>query len=199
LPVLILVLGIYLFIYQPYSKNNLQQIDAVRYIDMDGLQDKLELASNAPLGKIVIYDENEYFIDDIKSREYTLNVNKLPNLLNFDMQGFGFLNRKNITIKLESQGEPVKISFYIQAEKDFVLLDSNFPRLGSAEGNAYEILIGKNPPPTIAVEITLPSDMVFQIQIQLEYHNTLLEYSVTANNAKINKVLRFIKSFEIKT
>ncbi len=197
--VAVLILTGYIILYTPFNGGNPQFVTAERQIDYDKKINSLILSSGAPLGKFqVTYGRREYFIDTL-AREIDIPLTVYPELLSYNLESVGFLNRKNITVVLKPQGDPLKIEVKVSSEKEFVLYDANFPYSRERSGTEYTVYIGKNPPNPLKLELTLPKDGVFTIILTISYDKPPLTLSIHDSDLALHSTLVLNKSIDIKT
>jgi len=123
----ICILTGYILLYDPFNTNNPQVITAERLIDPLHKKNSLLISSRAPLGKLqLLYNKRKYIIDT-SARQEKITFNDYPEYFSSALQSVGFLNRKNVTLSLESKGNPLRISVRVGSGDQFVLYDSNFP------------------------------------------------------------------------
>jgi len=80
-----------------------------------------------------------------------------------------------------------------------VLFDANFPYTRTPGGKEYTILIGVNPPLPLDVELTVPRNRAFTVEVTLEYLQPPEGYTLTGESVSVSNRLRFRKNLELKT
>lgn len=199
LTVFTFLLALYIFLFNPYHSNNLQKITARREIDIEQKKNSLVVASEAPLGKLEILYKDQKFLVDTKDRDHTILLHEYPNLFSYELNSVGFLNRRNMTIRLKPQGEPVKIDVKLIAEDEYVLYDSNFPFYRHTGGKQYSIFIGANPPNPLVLEFTLPKEHKFKILFSIKYNKLPFPLVINKENTALQTQLILNESIDIKT
>jgi hypothetical protein len=198
LVVVIILIG-YIILFNPFNSDNPQPVTAERQVDFDKRINRLILSSDAPLGKFeVSYDRREFSIDT-RARNVDIPLTRYPELFSYNLESVGFLNRKNITVVLMSQGDPFKIEVKITAESEFVLYDANFPYSRQRSGSEYTVYIGKNPPNPLKLELTLPKERRFHLGLTFYYDTPPLDVSVSGKDVRVNSELLLNKSIDINT
>ena len=115
------------------------------------------------------------------------------------VSSIGFLDRKNISLSLEPWSEPYRVSVRVKSDREFVLFDASFPYSRTPGGTEYSILIGVNPPLPLNLELTIPRNRTFTVEVTLEYLRPPEGYSLEWDHISVSSRLRFRKNLEIKT
>lgn len=195
----ICILTGYILLYDPFNTNNPQVITAERLIDPLHKKNSLLISSRAPLGKLqLLYNKRKYIIDT-SARQEKITFNDYPEYFSSALQSVGFLNRKNVTLSLESKGNPLRISVRVGSGDQFVLYDSNFPYYRAQSGKEYTVSIGKNPPNPLKLELTLPKNRQFTVNVTIEYDKPPVSLSLQGNSVILKPYMTLNKSIDINT
>jgi len=197
----VILIGLLLtfFLYSPYGENHPQPITAQYVIDRVEQQQYLELFSPAPLKNIKVVQEAGPISIDTRSRSYRLPLEDSGVYLETDVTSVGFLDRKNIELRLIPWSEPQRVRLNISAEEEFVLFDANFPYTRDPGGKQYTVLIGVNPPFPLPVQLTVPRNRAFTVEITLEYLRAPAGYELSTEHAAVENRLTVRRRLELKT
>jgi hypothetical protein len=193
------VLAFYILLFNPYSSDNLQVIYTQRKIDVTNKINSLVLKSEAPLNRLEVYYKQQEYVIDTREREYTILLHEYPNLFSYNVQSIGFLNRKNMKILLQPQGDPLKIDVQVISEDEYVLYDANFPVFRHRSGKQYAIFIGNNPPNPLNLELTLPKNRKFKVLLSIEYKKLPFPLVIKGKNVTLQTTLILNESIDIST
>lgn len=187
------------FVYSPYREQRPQPIDAVYVIDEVREEKFLELSSPAPLRNVRALNGDTTISIDTRSRFYRLPLVNPGEYLETAISSVGFLDRKNVSLSLAPWSEPYRVALSVTSDQEFVLFDANFPYMRTSGGKEYTVLIGVNPPLPLDVELTVPRNRAFTVEITLEYLKPPEGYALTGANVSISNRLRFRRNIELKT
>jgi hypothetical protein len=187
------------FVYSPYGEQRPQPISAVYVIDEVRDEHYLELSSPAPIRNVKALDGNTTISIDSRSRVYRLPLVDWGEYLETGISSVGFLDRKNVSLSLNPWSEPYRVRLSIFSEEEFVLFDANFPYTRTPGGREYTILIGANPPLPLNVELTVPRNRTFTVEVTLEYLQPPEGYELKGDSVSVSSRLRFRKNLELKT
>ncbi|UCF99424.1 MAG: hypothetical protein JSV89_07770 [Spirochaetaceae bacterium] len=187
------------FVYQPYGAGRPQPIYATYVIDEVQDEQYLELASPAPLNNIRVLDGSNTISINTRSRLYRLPLQNGVTYLESEVSSVGFLDRKNVALRLDPWSQPYQVRLSIFSEEEFVLFDANFPYTRTPGGKEYTVLIGVNPPLPLNVQLTVPRNRTFTVGITLEYLHPPEGYALSGQYAAFDNRLRFRKNLELKT
>jgi hypothetical protein len=186
-------------VYSPYGNQNPQPISAVFVIDEVEDQQYLEVSSPAPLRNVRALTGDTTISIDSRSRLYRVPLVEEGEYLETGIRSVGFLDRKNVSLNLDPWAEPHRVNVTISSAEEFVLFDANFPYTRRPGGTEYMILIGANPPVPLTVELTVPRNRTFTVEISLEYLHPPEGYQLTGEAVSVRNRLRFRKNLELKT
>jgi hypothetical protein len=187
------------FVYSPYREQRPQPINAVYVVDQVRDDHYLELSSPAPLRNVSALEGSSTISIDTRSRLYRLPLVDQGEYLDTRISSVGFLDRKNVSLSLDPWSEPYRVSLNLSSDEEFVLFDANFPYTRTPGGKKYTILIGVNPPLPLKVELTVPRNRTFTVEVTLEYLRPPEGYSLTGEYVSFSNRLRFRKNLELKT
>jgi hypothetical protein len=186
-------------LYEPYNAENRQPVNAQYTIDLIDSRSFLTLSSPAPLGEITWKDSEDVITIESRARFYTLPLQELPDLLETEVSSTGFLDRRNINLLFSSSAQPYRLSLLLSAPEEFVLYDANFPAQRDPGGREYRILIGANPPLPLPLQLTLPQNMSFELNISLEYLQLPHGYELSGAYKQFSSHYIFQKRLILKT
>jgi hypothetical protein len=186
-------------LYPPYSEQQPQPIQASYVVDEVQDSNFLELSSPAPLRNLKVLNRDNTISIDTRSRMYRLPIDDIGDYLNTEISSVGFLDRKNINLRLIPRGGPYKIALSITSEEELVLFDANFPYIRKPGGREYTILIGANPPVPLEVQLTVPRNRAFSLGIDLEYLHPPEGYQLRAVHGDIRNTLKIRRKLDLKT
>ena len=187
------------FVYSPYGELRPQPISAVYVIDEVRDEQYLELSSPAPLRNMRSLNGDTTISIDTRSRLYRLPLVNPGEYLETRISSVGFLDRKNVSLSLVPRSEPYRVRLGVFSDAEFVLFDANFPYTRTPGGKEYTILIGVNPPLPLDVELTVPRNRTFTVEVTLEYLQPPEGYALEGDFVSISNRLRFRKNLELKT
>jgi hypothetical protein len=187
------------FLYAPYGQQKPQPVHATYVIDEVKDEHYLELSSPAPLRNLKAAQGGTIISIDTRSRLYRLPLLRRRQYLQTEVSSVGFLDRKNINLRLEPWSEPYRVRLDISSEEEFVLFDANFPYTRAPGGRRYAIQIGVNPPVPLVVQVTVPRNRIFTFEFTLEYLQPPEGYRLRGEFAAISNRLRFRRNLELKT
>jgi hypothetical protein len=196
--ILIALLAVF-FTYSPYSEQQPQPIQANYVIDRVEAKHYLELSSPAPLRNLKVLKRSEIISIDTRSRLYRLPLEATAEYLETEFSSIGFLDRKNVNVRLIPWAEPYRITMSVTSDEEFVLFDANFPYIRSTGGREYKILVGVNPPFPLNIQLTVPRNRTFTLEIALEYIHPPEGYALSGQYSQINSILKIRKQLELKT
>lgn len=149
-------LFLYLNLYPIFSLQNPQEVLVTEIIDLDKDSRKLHVESEAPLEGIEIIGENYHFIPENSAPVYEIPGGPAPDLLKLTSEGISFLDRRAITITINTENTPLSVQADLISHEDLILYDANFPYTPDPGGKRIEIHIGMNPPIPLVLELTIP-------------------------------------------
>jgi len=187
------------FVYSPYGAGRPQPIEATYVIDEVQGTRYLDLSSPAPLKDIKVLQGSTTISIDTRSRLYHLPLSGDTRYLETGVSSVGFLDRKNVTLRLDPWMEPYRVRLGVSSEEEFVLFDASFPYTRRPGGRQYSILIGVNPPLPLEVQLTVPKDRTFTLEITLEYLHPPEGYQLEGKSIAVSSRLRFRRNLELKT
>ena len=187
------------FVYPPYQEQRPQPISAVYVVDEVKEEQYLELSSPAPLRNVRALNADTTISIDTRSRLYRLPLVDQEEYLRTAVSSIGFLDRKNISLSLEPWSEPYRVSVSVKSDREFVLFDASFPYTRTPGGKEYSILIGVNPPLPLNLELTIPRNRTFTVEVTLEYLQPPEGYTLEGDHISVSSRLRFRKYLELKT
>jgi hypothetical protein len=187
------------FVYSPYGNGRSQPISASYLIDEGSGAGSLSLSSPAPLGSLTVRSRLGEVSFTSPSRSYTLPLESAQRLLETTFNSVSFLDRKNISIGLTPWGQPHRIRLRLSAPEEFVLFDANFPYAREPGGREYSILVGANPPVPLTIQLTVPRDRSYNLEITLEYLQAPDSYQVVGRDKAVSSRLTYRRSLALKT
>jgi hypothetical protein len=187
------------FVYSPYQEQHPQPINAVYVIDEAQGQQYLQLSSPAPLRNVRARNGETIVSINTHSRLYRLPLVDQDEYLQAAIDSVGFLDRKNITLRLDPWSKPYRVALSVNSDREFVLFDASFPYTRTPGGKEYTIHIGVNPPLPLNVELTVPRNRTFTVEVTLEYLQPPEGYALEGEHVSVSSRLRFRKNLQIKT
>jgi hypothetical protein len=197
--VILVGLLITFFVYSPYQEQQPQPINAVYVIDEVQQEEYLQLSSPAPLRNMHAINGNAKISIDTRSRLYRLPLFDHGEYLKTRISSVGFLDRKNVSLILDPWSEPYRVALRVSSDQEFVLFDANFPHMRTPGGKEYTILIGVNPPVPLDVQLTVPRNRTFTIEVSLEYLQPPEGCALTGNHVSVSNRLKFRKNLQLET
>jgi hypothetical protein len=187
------------FLYSPYQEQHPQPINAVYVIDEVQGQQYLQLSSPAPLRNVRARNGDTIVSINTHSRLYRLPLADQDEYLQAAISSVGFLDRKNISLRLDPWSKPYRVALSVKSDREFVLFDASFPYTRTPGGKEYTIHIGVNPPLPLNVELTVPRNRTFTVEVTLEYLQPPEGYALEGEHVSVSSRLRFRKNLELKT
>jgi hypothetical protein len=158
-------------LYAPYNELNRQPAVAENTVDLAAKSSVLSLSSPAPLGRIEVRDHGRPLLVDTTSSRYRTPLPLLPAAPPVGVSTTGFLDRRNVVLRFQPESAPYQVRLNLSSQEAFVIYDANFPYVRSPEGKRYDLLIGKNPPVPLQVQLTLPRGGRYELEVVLEYRS----------------------------
>jgi len=186
-------------VYDPYGEQQRQPVHAAYLIDETAEKSYLRISSPSPLENLRLSDGSMTMSIDTRSRSYTIPMADIAELLDVEVSSVGFLDRKNVNLRLEPWSQPYRVRLDVSAADEFVLFDANFPYSREPGGRQYTISIGANPPFPLEVQLTVPRNRTFTVGITLEYLRSPEGYELRGENRSITSRLTFHKDLQLKT
>jgi hypothetical protein len=180
-----------------FTKDHSQQVLVRDSIDMNAKTNKIIVSSDSSIGGLAIWDEKEYYSFFTNSKKYTIPKQYIPDLLGVTASSETFLSRKNITITISPSGAPYQMKCVLKSQKEFALLDSNFPFTKQDSGKSYSLTIGVNPPAPLPVEVTIPKDVSLECEIEANYLSFPFRFEATGANKEIKNMLSVQMSIDL--
>jgi len=196
---LLAALLVLFFVFSPYGDGASQPVNAWYLIDEDSGSKSLSLSSPAPLGGLTVRRGTGESSFATAARSYTLPLEGPPQLLRTTVASLSFLDRKNISVEMAPWAQPYRIRLRLSAADEFVLFDANFPFAREPGGREYSILVGANPPVPLAVQLTVPRERSYELEITLEYLQAPEGYEVAGQGKAVSSRLTYRRSLELKT
>ncbi|MBN1837159.1 MAG: hypothetical protein JW820_14985 [Spirochaetales bacterium] len=187
------------FLYSPYAGGRPQPVTAHYRIDADSGENRLDLSSPAPLGSVRVRNAQESTVVSTQARRIEIPLPATEELLETRTSSVGFLDRKNVSLTLLPAGRPYRVYLRISSADEFTLFDANFPYLRGPAGTQYEILIGANPPVPLPVELTVPRDRDFRVEIRMDYLTPPTAYAVSGENIDVRSRLTYRRVLAVRT
>lgn len=204
IPVLIsflvsLGLCLYMFLFIQYTEQMPLTIFTKNIIDMDKKNNTIEISGNRALRDINLWIVDKHYHFETEAMHYIIPQEEIPELIDIQVTQKSFLDRKNINISVEAQGNPMSLSLSIASDSDYTLFDSNFPYNIRNKGRIYDIIIGANPPKPINIQLTLPAQLSFELFLEMEYSEFPFRFEIGGANKRIESYLIIKKSLRIET
>jgi len=191
------------FLYSPYGSQRPQPVTAHYVVDGNSGSNRLVLSSPAPLGTLRVWTGVEEALLDTRARRvevpFEIRTPETETLLETSRSSLGFLDRKNVTLRLLPAGRPYRVHVRVSSPEEFTLFDANFPYLREPDGTEYRILIGANPPVPLPVELTVPRDRDFRVEIELEYLVPPAPFAVSGENIEVRTRLTYRRVLDVRT
>ncbi|MBN2354019.1 MAG: hypothetical protein JXD23_15710 [Spirochaetales bacterium] len=186
-------LAVVLLFYDPYARRP-QPVLAEQIVDYDRRTRTLRLSSPAPLGEFQIVDTGGLHpVVRTNSRQYLISLADVKDYISATYSGTRFAARKNFDFVLRFLGSPYKVNAVISANADFKLYDSNFP-VQKAGVSRYAISIGINPPQDLGLELTLPMDRDYRLELEVLYKTAAPDIGIHGDNFSLENRLTFRKT-----
>ena len=109
------------------------------------------------------------------------------------------LDRENVTLELEPQGNPESIEVAILSQEKFLLYDSSFPATRDESGKVYTLHVGRYPPVPLAVELTLPRGQRFNLAVRLRYDDMPTSIELPGRNRIVRSRMIVDDGFDFRT
>ena len=84
----------------------------------------------------------------------------------------GFLDRLVWTIQFQGFEKPESVALTLVGNQNLVLYDANFPYTIDATGTKVTILVGRTPPATFALKLTLGAKIRAQLGVKAVFQGT---------------------------
>jgi hypothetical protein len=186
-------------LFEPYNELNRQPVSVENTVDYPSGTSSLALASPAPLGRMQVLENGRVVPIETDSAGCQLSLSALPPPPRIQVSSTGFLDRKNLIVQFQPQRRPQAVRVHLSGPKAFVLFDANFPYTRSPEGREYDILIGRNPPIPLSLELTLPRGGDFELEIILEYPGLPEQLEVRGENVRLDARQTMRETMALKT
>jgi hypothetical protein len=186
-------IAVFLLFYTPFDRNNPQPVLAEQIIDYDRGTHTLALSSPAPLGNLEIVDKTGPHPVRTSARSYLIPLSEIKDYVSYESTATRFASRKNIDFSFRFAGAPYKVTATVSSTADFKLYDSNFP-VEQKDGGRYSLSIGINPPPRLQLELTLPMERSYTIELEVLYRTADPGLDIHGDNITIEHRLRFKKT-----
>ncbi len=187
-------LGVILLLYDPYAHRP-QPVLAEQIVDFNRHTHLLQLSSPAPLGEFQIVDQSGLHpVVRTNSRHYLISLAGVKDYVSAAYTSTRFASRRNFDFVLRFLGAPYKVNATISADADFKLYDSNFPVQQEEGRSRYAISIGINPPPDLDLELTLPVDRAYRLELDVLYKTATPDVGVHGANFALENRLLFRKT-----
>ena len=187
-----------LMLYFPFTEVNPQPITIEATVDDDGTN-MVQLSSPAPLGAGDLLRDADRLPFQTTERSFAVSFQNLPEYVVVEQSRRAFLNRETVTLRIESRDQPFLVSLDLISDQDYILFDSNFPFRRHQSGREYEILVGRNPPNPLSIELTLPRGRTYHCVLRTEYLGPLLDVHLTGRAASVERGLTVSKRFTLRT
>jgi hypothetical protein len=175
-----------LFLFAPYSRLRPQIIHAVNTIDAEAGTNNLVLASHASLGSIEYRYAGRPSAMDTRKRRAGIALEYPSDLLTAEISASPLLNRQNIELLLEAAGHPHQMELHLASQEGFILFGANYPIVREVapeeEGVSYRILVGKNPPNPLQLQLTLPREGTFTLSAGITYREPPIPMEFSGEN-----------------
>ena len=177
----------YLFILQPFSRENPQPIKISEFAYSYSDTSELYLNSPAPIGNVILrYRDNRQIISG-RTRNRNVSASFSEELLEIEKKSNSFLNRTHYKLIIEPMGNPHGLNLELQSNSDnFILFDANYPFTLDAPHRKAEIFIGYSPPYPLSIEFTVPSNIHVEAAITLEYRGDNIPYTLDLDGTRID-------------
>ena len=174
------------WLYRPYGPRVPQPVTARAVVDAADGKARVELRSPAPLGPMMVsLGAVEIAVDTSRNAHIATPTRAGPAtrepLVEVTQESVAFLRRQVVAITLQPKGNASRIGLQLVGPADFVLFDSNFP-FQRQNARSYTVLVGRDPPSPLRVELTLPADTEFALRYQVSFASPPLPLVVRAED-----------------
>jgi len=188
-------LGVYLFLYDPWSRMD-QPVLAEEVIDSNTSNRYLKVSSEFTLRPFSITGSGYSRSVEGGSRELIIQGTGAPDLLRVEHQVSSFLDRKHVQLLIYPEGKPDRILCTLKSESEIIIFDANFPFALDPAGKKGTIFIGINPPIPLRVEFTLGNDEA-EVLLEVVYRELPYELDLKGEGMNFETVLRVKKDFSL--
>lgn len=187
----------YLLAGSPFGPANPQPVTITQIMDDTGVN-RIELSSPAPIGEAVIRESTVERRMQIPGSHAVIPLSPRPIPVRTEVNGTGFLNKKNYTVNVFPDDSPTAISARLVSTEEFILLDCSFPFVRES-AYEYRLLIGAYPPTPLEIQLTLPEGGSFSLTLTMDFDAPLLDVEVLVPAASVKTRLHYAKSLELRT
>lgn len=173
----------FVYIYTPYDEDNRQPVRVNEVYDLDEEKGSLSLESNYKLGSLQVVTGDDEFNIFSKEKRLTFDIQK-PHI---DTQIWSttsnFLERKTITMNINTQGRADRLHITLTAPKKddkIIILDSTYPY--EMNGNSIEFFIGRNQPMPFKMSVTTKKECQFDADVEIIYSAFPIRFTFTGDN-----------------
>lgn len=89
-----------------------------------------------------------------------------------------FLSRRKINFTINAPGNPDRIKMELYTDNELLVYNSSFPFIIDAQNNKADIIIGRNPPLPLKLDIVIPETFTGKIIIEADYIGSPFDYSL---------------------
>ena len=182
----------------PYGPGREQPLSARTVIDQDTRSGALTLSSPAPIGWVEVTFAGTGRSLNTRERALTMPLEPVSDLVRFEEWSTGALGGRSIAITFMPEGTPNAILLTLDSSDRFDLLEANYPFRRRGAGS-YEILVGARPPNPLAIELTVPHDLMLALHYAVDYDRSPLELTIESPRKEITSSLRVAGSIAIST
>jgi len=186
-------------LYPPFGPRRPQLVEVTRYVDLAAGRSRVEVSSSAPLGTIRYADQGSVLTVKTRARSRLLPSETPGELLAIRASSTAVLDRENVTLLLEPQGNPERIELAVLSPESFLLFDSSFPATRDESGKVYTLHVGRYPPAPLAVELTLPQGAAFTLAVRLHYENMPTSVEIPGRHRIVRSRMIVDDGFDFRT
>ncbi len=186
-------------VFPPFGPQRPQVIDVTRYVDLTAGSSRIEVTSSAPLGRIRYAESGSVRTVATRARSRLLPAEAPGDLLAIRASSTPMLDRENVTLEIEPQGNPESIELAILSQERFLLYDSSFPASRDESGRVYTLHVGRYPPVPLEVELTLPQGQMFTLAVRLRYDDMPTSVELPGRNRVVRSRMVVDDGFRFRT
>ncbi|GEM_PF-2284949 len=195
-----LIIPLYtIFFFRPYGPDNPQPLVVNESIDLSKKNSSILITSPAPIGTIKYIRKGKGISISTGSRLYRMPIEMPERLIDYDLSSRVFLDRRNFVLNINTKGKPYQFKIEVVSDNEFILYDSNFPFQRGKNGKSYRIFIGKNPPKPLVLQLTLPKEHYYKLEINVIYNEPQANETIIGENKKVRWILNVKDEISLKT
>ncbi len=184
-----LFFAVYIYLTDPWNHAD-QPVYVEESIDLVSRTRYMQISSPAPIGDLSISGSGYNSELHETQRESLVPGSTIPELISITEMIEPFLDRRRITLKIESIGFPSDMTAALTGDEQIIVYDANFPFSNLAREKRTEIYIGKNPPNPLLLEFTIPREADLVLHLEVVYKVLPYDLRIEGEKKKIYTLLR---------